>query len=124
MKVQFGEVVHRVKGKGDNGAGSTTPNWGQGAGNVTPNWGKGAGNVTPSWGKITPGEEVGRNVKEEDLGEDIEREEDRLRSEVRNISKKGNLNLQQVGSILQGSEGLYGLIYKIVADFFFGNLCE
>ena len=111
MKVQFGEVVHRVKGRGDNGAGSTAPNWGQGAGNVTPNW-----------GRITPGEEVGRNVKEEDLGEDIEREEDRLRSEVRNISKKGNLNLQQVGSILQGSEGLYGL-NKIVADFF-GNLCE
>ena len=58
------------------------------------------------WGEGGSREVEGRRqlVRQEEEGE-VEREETRLRSEVRNKRKEGNLNLQQIGTILQGSEG-------------------
>ena len=108
MKVQFGEVVQRVK---DRDSGATS---------ITPNWGEETGSNTPNWGRTTPGGRAGG--KGESRGEEIEKEEDRLRSEVQNIRMKGNLNLQQLGSILQGSEGLYNCTG--IFDLFVGMFVE
>ena len=64
-------------------------------------------------GDLVRGRELVRQEEEEVSEQEVAREENRLRSEVKSVQRDGNLNLQQLGSILQNSRGQSGAILSV-----------